>query len=160
SQGACVAMSCSVEGAACVARPAQQCNGQKLLQYMPVGKCMGGVCQHQSTSYTCSAGCFSGNCLLQSNVEETLPAHPSSVRLGVACDRGGTPHFAYCYLGVVSYRRKGVTGWQTQPIATDVGSACEVGITVDDRGLARIVYNVSNTIPNRVELATETSEGV
>jgi hypothetical protein len=136
---------------------APTCTDASTLSVPPVlGTCASNACSYTPAQISCSTGCLSGSCLRESDVtDKNLFDYTNTTSTAFALDAGNQPRFATCDLGTLHYRYRSAIGWRTVTVDSNLGSACEVAMTVDASNHARLAYR--NATIGQVRYAEETA---
>ncbi|MEM6989374.1 MAG: hypothetical protein AAF721_02715 [Myxococcota bacterium] len=149
----CVDADCAGTGP-CDTPPAPTCfDNQTLRTYWPMGTCNGASCDYAFWDIDCSAGCFGGACLLQSDLRADF-WEPSLVGDVELRSRGsGVVERLVAGGGDVALEWPTPAGYVTAQVDTVLGANNTAGFARDSLGQAVVAYQVSNVAPNQLRLA-------
>ena len=152
---ACGAMSCNAPAAA-------SCTDTSTFSVpAPLGVCTANACSFAAAQITCTKACSGSGCPADDKLtEKAVVEHALNTPApAFILDSGNQPRFAWCEKGVLHYRYRGATGWQTVDVDTDptLDTNCGVVMTLDASDRARLAYG--NSTAKTLRFAEETASG-
>ncbi|MBX7101859.1 MAG: hypothetical protein K1X89_29355, partial [Myxococcaceae bacterium] len=141
---ACAAPTCGA--ATCNAPPAATCVSSSTLQFAAaIGGCDAGQCDYARRTIVCSEGCFNGACLPGSWESEQLQYDWSWDSVAMAVDPLDRVHLVGCAPGgTVEYFGETASGWIRETVDPNLGTGCEVAITLKNGQPLLAYYEPTN----------------